>query len=175
MDGADFKTMIPADKIQLRIREMGKQIAQDYKGQELTAICVLKGAFIFMADLVRAIDLTVYCEFMRISSYGDEKVSSGKVKVVTDIAADKVKGKHILLVEDIVDTGNSIVFLQKHLQQYQPASVKVCGLLLKEAKLQHPLKVDYVGFKIEPVFVIGYGLDCAEKFRNLPDILVHKD
>jgi hypoxanthine phosphoribosyltransferase len=175
MDGTDFKMLIAAKKIQSRIREMGKQITQDYQGKELTAVGVLKGAFIFMADLVRAIDLTVYCEFMRISSYGDEKVSSGNVRVVNDIASDKVKGKHLLLVEDIIDTGNSIVFLQDYLKKYEPASIKVCGLLLKEAKLQHPVKIAYIGFKIEPVFVIGYGLDYAEKFRNLPDILVHKD
>ena len=173
MEGEQFKTLFTPEAIQARIKQLGKQITQDYRGQEITALCVLKGAFIFTADLVRAIDLTVYCEFMRVSSYGEGKVSSGNVKVLLDIDPRQVKGKHVLLVEDIVDTGNSIVFMKQHLAQYQPASVKVCALLFKEAKLEHPLQVEYVGFKIDPLFVIGYGLDLAEKYRNLPAVLVH--
>lgn len=168
-----FEILYSAKVIQKRIKEMGKQITQDYQGKELVVVGVLKGAFVFMSDLVRAIDLPMQCEFLRIASYGTQKVSSGEIKMSLDVKAEAVKGKHILLVEDIVDSGNSIVFLNKHLQQYGPASIKVCCFLFKEKKLEHQVTLDYVGFKIEPAFVIGYGLDLAEKYRNLPDVAIH--
>ena len=167
-------TLYPPEIIQQRIQELARQINDDYRGKDIMAVGVLNGAFIFMADLVRAISVPVQCEFVRISSYGNEKFSSGNIKLLLDIDPEKIGGQHVLLIEDIVDSGNSIVFLQQHFRQYRPASLKVCSLLLKEAMLKQPVAIDYLGFKIDPLFVVGYGLDFAGKYRNHPALAIHQ-
>lgn len=172
MQSQQFATYLSADKIQQRIGELGDEITRDYEGKELVVVGVLNGAFIFMADLVRRIRLPLTCEFTRVSSYGSGKVS-GELKFLMDVNPARIEGRHILLVEDIVDTGNSIVCLTAHLGKYKPQSVKICSLLLKEAQLRHRVHVDYLGFKIDSLFVIGYGLDLDEKYRNLPEIQIH--
>lgn len=174
MKYAELKTLFDEKTIENRIQELGKRIHDDYQGKELVAIGILNGAFIFMADLVRAIDFTVQCEFMAVSSYHDQKVSSGKIDLRLDVDPKKIKGKHVLLIEDIVDTGKSIHFLMNHLEKYEPASLKICALLFKEKMLQEKVTLDYLGFAIDPVFVVGYGLDYAGKYRNYPEVAIHQ-
>lgn len=173
MSKADFTTLLSKEQIHQRIQELGSQLRQDYEGKDVVALGILSGAFIFMADLVRAIDLDIPCEFMKISSYGAGKVSSGNVQVKLEPSEDKIRGKHILIVEDIVDTGNSLKFLLEYLPKFEPASIKICSLLFKEEQLQYPLTVDYAGFRIESHFVIGYGLDLDGKYRNIPEVVIH--
>lgn len=156
-------------EIRARVAELGKRISRDYAGKELTVIGVLKGSFIFMADLVRAITIPVSCEFLSVSSYGNAVRSSGEVKLNLDIA-EPLAGKHILIVEDIIDSGLTLQFLIELLSVRHPASLKVCALLDKPAARKSAAKVDYVGFAIRDEFVVGYGLDYAQKFRELPYI-----
>ncbi len=156
------------EKIQKRIAELGAEISKDYAGEEeVIVVGVLNGSFIFMADLVRKLDLPVQMEFLGASSYGDETESSGNVKIHLDLRKD-ISGKHVLLVEDIVDTGNTIKALQELLSGRNAKSVKVCSFLFKPARLVHKVKIDYLAFEIEDHFVIGYGLDYAGRYRELP-------
>jgi len=175
MENQNLRTLFSEKDIAQRIQELGKKINEDYKGKEIVVVGVLKGSFIFMADLVRTITVPMECEFIRVSSYGSGKVS-GKLELLLDLAPDKIKDKHILLVEDIIDTGNSMDFLIQHFQKHGPLSLKICTLLFKEKMLQKKnIKPDYVGFNIEPLFVVGYGLDLAGKLRNYPVIAIHED
>lgn len=163
------KVLLSEVKIRQRIQEMAAQIAHDYKGKEVVAVCILKGSFIFFADLIRSIDLPMNCEFMGVSSYGAGTTSSGEVKITLDLT-EPVAGKHLLLIEDIVDSGLTMRYLLNNLSARKPASVKVAALLMKPDSLQAPIEVDYVGFKIGSEFVIGYGLDYAGRYRQLPYI-----
>ena len=169
-DGA-FRLLITQDELRVRIRELGRQITNDYRGQELIVIGILNGCFVFMADLVRAIELDLEIDFLKVSSYGDAQVSSGKVTMLKDINAD-IGGRHVLVVEDIVDTGLSLKFLEKKLAALNPASLKFVTLLYKKEKAKIHFDVDYVGFEIPDEFVIGYGLDHKQILRNLPAIYV---
>jgi len=161
------KILIPEVKIKARVEEMGQEITNDYMGREITAICVLKGSFIFYSDILRKIDLPVSCEFLGVSSYGDKKVSSGEVKVTLDIN-DPLEGKHVIIFEDIVDSGLTLAYIINMIRSRRPASLRVCSLLMKPEKMRIDVQVDYVGFKIGSEFVVGYGLDDAGKFRGLP-------
>ena len=161
------RVLIPAEKIQARIIELGQEISQDYKGQTLTVLCILKGSFVFFSDLVRALELETTCEFLGVSSYGSKMVSSGEVKITLDLN-EPLEGKHLLIVEDIVDTGLTLNFISAALKARKPASVKTCSLLIKPECLKTEVKVDYIGFRIGNEFVVGYGIDYASKFRNLP-------
>lgn len=163
------KVQISAEGIQARIKELGVQITKDYAGQELHLICVLNGAFIFMADLARAIDLPLSVDFMSVSSYGAGTTSSGEVKLVKDLD-QSLQGKHILFVEDIVDTGLTINYLLKYLESRGPLSIKVVSLLSKPARRKVEVSIDYLGFEIEDAFVYGYGLDVDHIYRNIPFI-----
>ncbi len=154
-------------QIQKRIQELGETITQDMKGKDLVCIGILKGSIIFMADLIRHIQLPLSIDFMAASSYGDAMKSSGVVKINMDLA-HPIEGKDVLIIEDIVDTGLTLDYLLKHLKMRKPKSLTLCSLLLKPSKLKKPIQVDYLGFSIDDRFVIGYGLDHAEKFRNLP-------
>lgn len=174
MQDKNLRVLFSQEMIAKRVQELGQSITQDYPGKEIVVVGILKGAFIFMADLVRAIDLPLQCEFIRIASYGNGKVS-GKLELILDLSPEKVKDKHILIVEDIIDTGNSVDFLLKHLEQHNPASVRVCTLLFKEKTLQKKITPDYIGFRIDPLFVVGYGLDLAGELRNYPAIAVHEE
>lgn len=161
--------LISEEQLEQRIAELGAQITNDYQGREIVAICILKGSFIFFSDVLRKIDLPIHTEFLAVSSYGDKKVSSGEVKVTLDIN-EPLENKHVILFEDIVDTGLTLAYLQNNLKSRRPASLKTCSLLMKPESLRMEVTVDYVGFKIGPAFVVGYGLDYAGKYRGLPYI-----
>jgi hypoxanthine phosphoribosyltransferase len=163
------KVQISTEQIQTRIKELGAQITKDYAGQHLHLICVLNGAFIFMADLARAIDLPLSVDFMSVSSYGAGTMSSGEVKLVKDLD-QSLQGKHVLFVEDIVDTGLTINYLLKYLESRGPLSIKVVSLLSKPARRKVEVPIEYLGFEIEDAFVYGYGLDVDHIYRNIPFI-----
>jgi len=168
-DPAIGKVIVPTDTLQARIAELGQQITADYVGRAPLLVGVLKGAFMFMADLARAIALPVEFDFMAVSSYGSATKSSGVVRIVKDLDID-LTGRDVLLVEDIIDSGLTLAYLRKNLQARNPASLEVCALLLREGLQQRDPELKYVGFRIPPDFVIGYGLDVAERYRNLPYI-----
>ena len=152
-----------------RVKELADQITQDYAGKSPLIVGTLRGSFVFMADLVRQINLPLTVDFLSASSYGSGTESSGQVKLKLDLAAD-ISGRDVLIIEDIVDSGNTLSKLLPELQKRGPASLKVCALLDKPERRRVPLHVDYSGFTIPDEFVVGYGLDYAEKYRNLPDI-----
>jgi len=166
-----LRILLSEDQIQTRIKELGAQIDADYPAGALHLVCILKGAFIFLADLSRAIKRDTYIQFMGISSYGKGKTSSGEVKVTKDLD-HSVEGANILIVEDIVDSGVTLSYLTHLLQQRRPRSVRIAALLDKPERRLRPVEVSYVGFKIPDEFVVGYGLDFDEKYRNLRDVCV---
>ena len=161
--------VVGEDELQARIRELGKEITADYEGRPPLLVGVLKGAFVFMSDLSRAIDLPVEFDFMAVSSYGSATRSSGVVRILKDLDLD-LTDRHVLIVEDIVDSGLTLAYLRKNLAARGPASMEVCALLVKEGLQRVELDLKYVGFTIPPTFVVGYGLDVGERFRNLPYI-----
>jgi hypoxanthine phosphoribosyltransferase len=162
-------TMLTAETIAARVRELGAQITRDYEQGSVVLVCVLKGSFIFAADLARAIDLPVRIDFLGVRSYGEGTESSGVVQITQDLSRP-IAHEDVILVEDIVDTGLTIAHLMDLFRTRQPRSVRVCSLLHKPARAKVEVKVDYLGFTIEDRFVVGYGLDFAEKYRNLPFI-----
>ena len=166
-----FRPLITQKQVRERTAELGKQITEDYRGLHPILICVLNGGFIFMADLVRQIELDLEVDFIRISSYGDAMKSSGNVRLVKDVNAE-LKDRHVLLVEDIVDTGLSLQFLSEKMAEYHPASIKFVTLLWKKEKARVETHIDYVGFEIPDSFVVGYGLDHKQILRNLPAVYV---
>ena len=163
----EVETLITAEELAARVRALGAQIARDYAGCELVLVSVLKGSFVFCADLMRAIDLPVAVEFLGLKSYGDSQTTSGVVQITSDLSRP-VTGKDLLIVEDIVDTGLTMAYLRKNLATRGPRSVKLCTLLHKPTRARVETSIDYLGFSIEDVFVVGYGLDWAERYRNLP-------
>ena len=167
--GNEPKVLISEVKIQNRVKELGQQINADYHGKDLTVICTLKGSFVFFADLIRQIETPMTCEFLGLSSYGNQKVSSGEVKVTLDIN-EPLQDRHVLIVEDIVDSGLTLKYMLEALGARKPASLKSCALLVKPESLKTQVEVDYIGFKIGNEFVVGYGVDYAEKMRGLPYI-----
>ncbi|MCC6177806.1 MAG: hypoxanthine phosphoribosyltransferase [Chloroflexi bacterium] len=152
-----------------RIAALGEQITADYQGKRLLLLGVLKGAVLFLVDLARQINLPLEIDFMATSSYGASTQSSGVVRILKDLE-DSIEGQHVLIVEDIVDSGLTLAYILRALQARSPASIKVCGLLVKDRARDHEVPVDYLGFKIPDRFVVGYGLDYAERYRNLPYI-----
>lgn len=165
----EFKVLIDEQTLQNRIYELAKQIKKDYEGKDLTLVCILKGSTIFTVDLAKKMDKKLKLEFMQVSSYEGEKTSSGKVNLKLDLP-NVLQGENLLIVEDIIDTGRTLSYLIKHLKQKNPASIKICTLLDKPERREYDVKVDYVGFQIPDKFVIGYGLDDKEFYRNLPYI-----
>jgi len=163
------RIVVSEDELQARIRELGKELTSDYTGRPPLLVGVLKGAFVFMSDLSRAIDLPVEFDFMAVSSYGSATRSSGVVRILKDLDLD-LTDRHVVIVEDIVDSGLTLAYLRKNLAARGPASMEVCALLVKEGLQRVELDLKYVGFTIPPTFVVGYGLDVAEKYRNLPFI-----
>ena len=161
--------LISEEEIALRVEALGKAITEEYQGQEVTVICVLKGAFMFCSDLIKKINLPVKLDFVALSSYGDGTSSSGTVKMELDLA-ESIKDKNVIIVEDIVDTGLSMKTLVQLLEARGPKSLKVASLLYKPSKTKHQVSIDYMGFEIEDKFVIGYGLDYAGRDRELPYI-----
>ncbi|MCU0698014.1 MAG: hypoxanthine phosphoribosyltransferase [Myxococcaceae bacterium] len=165
----DVDVMIDSPKLQARIAELGAQITRDYQGKDLTIVGIMKGSIFFMTDLAKAIDLPVTLELMGVSSYHGGTETTGEVRISFDLTKP-MHGKHILVVEDIIDTGLTMQFLLENLGARHPASVKVCTLLEKPARAKTKVPIDYKGFVIEDKFVVGYGLDYGEKYRNLPFI-----
>jgi hypoxanthine phosphoribosyltransferase len=164
------RIVVPESEIRDRITAMGKEITADYEGRPPLLVGVLKGAFMFMSDLARAIDLPVEFDFMAVSSYGSATRTSGVVRIIKDLDID-LTGRHVMIVEDIVDSGLTLAYLRRNLAAREPASLEICALLLKEGLQKSDLDIKYVGFQIPPDFVVGYGLDVAERHRNLPYIV----
>jgi hypoxanthine phosphoribosyltransferase len=164
-------TMVEADELQARVRELGAEISRDYAGREVLLLGVLKGAVFFLADLMRQIDLTCELDFMAVSSYGSLTDSSGVVRILKDLDAP-IEGKDVLIVEDIVDSGLTLNYLLRNLRGRDPRSLEVCALLVKPGRRKIDLPIRYVGFEIPNRFVIGYGLDYMQRYRNLDYVAV---
>ncbi|TZE81584.1 hypoxanthine phosphoribosyltransferase [Calorimonas adulescens] len=167
------KILITEDEIKAKVSELGQKITRDYKGKNLMLLCILKGAMMFLADLSRAIELPLSMDFMAVSSYGLSTTSSGVVRIIKDLDYS-IEGKDILIVEDVIDSGLTLSYLRKVLLDRKPASLGICSLLDKPKKRRVEVPVDYTGFVIDDLFVVGYGLDFAEKYRNLPYIGILK-
>ena len=169
------RVLISEEQIQRRISELAAQITEDYRDKEPILVCILKGAVLFYSDLTRRIDTHISMDFMSVSSYGDGTVSSGKLTIRQDLSKS-VEGRHVIIVEDIVDSGRTLSLLKAHLAEKQAASVRICSLLDKPSRRLEglDLPLDYKGFQVENEFVVGYGLDYAERYRNLPYVGVLK-
>jgi hypoxanthine phosphoribosyltransferase len=168
---SELKVLFSREQIAERVAELATQISRDFAGQSVIFIGVLKGAAIFLSDLAREVTVDATFDFIGVSSYGNGKQSSGEVKLTKDVD-QPLTGKNIILVEDILDTGLTMTYLRKMFQAHQPKSLKIAALLDKRSRRTHPVQADYVGFVIPDEFVIGYGMDCAERYRNLADICV---
>lgn len=166
-----LKPFISERRLQARVRALGRTIRSDYEGRDLVLVGILKGSFIFMADLARAIRLPLTCDFMRVSSYGSQTVSSGRIRMEFDLS-HPVRGKDVLLVEDIVDTGWTLDHVLRELRRKKPSSLKLAALLHKPARTRVEVPIDYLGFRIPDRFVVGYGLDFDGRYRNLPHVAV---
>ena len=166
--------LIGEDELQARIRALGAEISVDYHGRELLLVGVLKGAVFFMADLMRSISVACEIDFMAISSYGAATDSSGVVRILKDLDIN-IEGRHVLVVEDIIDSGLTLSYLLRNLESREPASLEICALLTKPDRREVDVPVRYIGFEIPNRFVIGYGLDFAERYRNLPYVGVLRD
>lgn len=164
-----IRVMIPEEKLDERIREMGERISKEYEGKSVHLICVLKGSVFFTCELAKRITVPVTIDFMCVSSYGNEKSSSGVVKITKDLD-ENIEGKDVILVEDIIDSGRTLSYLMPTLMQRNPKSLKLCTLLDKPDRRTHDVQVHYTGFDIPDEFVVGYGLDYAQNYRNLPYI-----
>jgi hypoxanthine phosphoribosyltransferase len=165
------RILIPAEELTARVAELGRQVREDYAGRTPVLVGVLKGAVVFLSDLMRAIEAPCECDFIALSSYGASTRSSGIVELTKDLSMP-IDGREVLVVEDIVDTGRTLTYLLRNLETRQPASVRVCALLDKAARREVPVSLDYVGFTIPDEFVVGYGLDYAGLYRNLPYVAV---
>lgn len=164
-----LKEIYGPDLIQGRVRELGDRISRDFQNQTLLTVCVLKGAFIFCADLVRCISVKTEMDFVKISSYNDNTFSSGRLKFTRDMETP-VQGRNVLIVEDIVDSGRTVSYLMRLLQERGARSVRLCALIDKIERREVEVKVDYAGFVLDEGFIVGYGLDYAEQYRNLPGV-----
>ncbi len=167
------RILIPAEQLQNKIAELGAQITHDYHGKDLLLVGVLRGALMFIVDLARAIDLPVELDFMAISSYGAATETSGVVRILKDLDTT-IEGRHLLIVEDIIDSGLTLNYIVEHLRNRNPASLRICSLLSKPARRRMTVPIDYYGFDIPDEFVVGYGLDFRQQYRNLPFVGVLK-
>lgn len=166
----EVKVLIDEEKLHKRVDDIAAQIESEYKGKEIILICILKGSVFFTVDLAKRINGDVKLEFIRVSSYNEGTESSGEIKMKLDLK-DSIQGKDVIVIEDIIDTGRTLSYLIKYLKMKKPNSLKLCALLDKpERRIKKDVKVDYTGFQIPDEFVVGYGLDVAEKYRNLPYI-----
>lgn len=171
INGETFIPLLSEEEIQKRVKELGEEISRDYRGKVPVFIGVLNGSFIFMSDLLKNVDIECEIDFFKLSSYGDSKISSGNVKLLKELNCD-VNDRDIIIVEDIVDTGLSIKYIEDLFSKHTPKSMKVVSLLVKPESLKYDVKIDYIGFRIPSQFVIGYGLDYQQKYRNLSSIYV---
>jgi len=163
------EVLLTEDDIKKRVAELGEEISRDYQGKELMLVGILRGAFVFLADLIRAINIPVETDFIAISSYGSSSTTSGVVRILKDLD-DDIENKHVLIIEDILDTGLTLNYLVKNLTSRSPASLEVCSFIVKEGKQRVPIDLKYSGFTVPNTFVVGYGLDYAQKYRNVPFI-----
>lgn len=168
------KILIEEKDLQAKVAELGAKITKDYRGKDLLIVCVLKGAVIFAGDLIRKIDLPLDIDFMAISSYGANTKSSGVVRIIKDLDMG-IEGRHVLIVEDIIDSGLTLAYMIENLKSRGPESVKICTILDKKERRTIDLDIEYTGFVVPDEFVVGYGLDYGEKYRNLPYIAVLKE
>jgi hypoxanthine phosphoribosyltransferase len=168
---SELKVLFSREQIATRVAEIGNKITQDFHGEQVTLIGVLKGAAIFLSDLSRHIQLDATFDFISVSSYGNEKQNSGEVRLLKDVD-QSMEGKNVILVEDILDTGLTLSYLSRVLEAHKPRSLSIAALLDKASRRVQPIKAHYVGFEIPDEFVVGYGMDYAERYRNLPDICV---
>jgi hypoxanthine phosphoribosyltransferase len=169
-----LSVLFTAEQIAATVERLAAEIRRDYADKNPILIGILKGSFVFLADLVRKLDFPLQIEFAQLSSYGQGKESAGKIKVVKDVEGD-IKGRHVLVVEDIIDTGLTAQFFLEHLKRKGAASVKLCSLTDKPARTQVEIKIDYLGMKVPDKFIVGYGIDWDEKFRYLPEICAIED
>jgi hypoxanthine phosphoribosyltransferase len=165
------RCLIPQAEIARRVKELAEAVGRDYAGRDVVFVGVLKGVFIFMADLVRALPFAVEVDFVRLCSYGAGTTTSGEVHITKDVELP-LKDRDVLIVEDIVDTGLTLAFLRQHLAAHRPRSLKICCFIDKKERREVEVPLDYVGFTVEQGFLVGYGLDCGEKSRTLPEIFV---
>ena len=163
----NIRVLISEEQVNVRINELAKQISKDYEGKNVHLICILKGSVFFSCDLAKRITVPVTMDFMSVSSYGDEKVSSGRVKIVKDLD-ESIQDKDVIIIEDIIDSGRTLAYLNELLSTRAPASLNICTLLDKPERRVTDVDVKYVGFEIPDEFVVGYGLDYLQKYRNLP-------
>jgi hypoxanthine phosphoribosyltransferase len=169
MEGYRLNLLLSQEQLSSIIRGLADQISKDYSGRELVLVCILKGAFMFLSDLIRHLQISVKVDFVRLASYGAGIKSSGLVEITKDIETP-VEGKDVLIIEDIIDSGRTLQFLKDRLALSNPHSVKICALLDKKARREVEIEADYLGKEVEDVFVVGYGIDFNENFRNLPEI-----
>ncbi|CUQ34113.1 hypoxanthine phosphoribosyltransferase [Clostridium baratii] len=168
------KVLFDEEELSSKVRELGEQISKDYKGKDLLVVGVLKGSVVFAADLIKSIDIPCEIDFMAVSSYGNSTESSGVVRILKDLD-HSIEGKHVLLVEDIVDSGITLTYLLKYLKARKAESIEIVSLLNKPERRTADLEVKYIGFEVPNEFIVGYGIDYAEKYRNLPFIGVLKE
>jgi len=168
------KVLLTEKQISDRVTELGQRISEDYAGDPPILVNVLKGGVVFLADLIRAIDIPIRIDFMEVSSYGNTTESSGVVRILEDLS-QSIEGQHVLIVEDIIDTGHTLKYIIENLETRHPKSIKICTLLDRRGRREVNLNLDYVGFVVPDKFVIGYGLDLAQRYRNLPHIAVIED
>ena len=170
IENLNYDVMLSAETLQSRIKALGQQISEDYAGQDLLLLCILKGGVLFLADLMRHVTIPHEIDFLAVSSYGrDARESTGVVRIIKDLD-EPINGRHVLIIEDIIDSGHTLDYISRNLITRNPASLKICTLLDKYERRQVDIPVHYVGFPIEDKFVFGYGLDLDEKYRNLPFI-----
>jgi hypoxanthine phosphoribosyltransferase len=170
----NFEILVSKEQIAEKAKELGRRISNDYKGEDLVLVGVLKGGFVFLADLMREIDIPVEMDFIAVSSYGDSTKSSGVVRIIKDVDID-VTGRHVLIVEDLVDTGLTLRYLKDMFQTRDPLSVKVCAAFDKPSRRKIDIDIEYCGIQVPDRFLIGYGMDYAGKYRNLPDVRALKE
>ena len=169
MEGYRLHPLLSREQIAFLVKNLADQISRDYAERELVLVCILKGAFMFLADLIRHLRVPAQVDFVRLASYGSGTKTSGRVEITKDIEIS-IEGKDVLIVEDIIDSGRSIQFLKERLALSSPRSVKVVALLDKKARREVPMEVDYIGREVDNLFVVGYGIDFNESYRNLPEI-----
>jgi hypoxanthine phosphoribosyltransferase len=171
---AGLHLLLPRAEIEAAVKRLAAAISTDYRDKEPLLIGILKGSFVFLADLVRALDFPLEVDFVRLSSYGSGRETSGRVKVVQGLRA-AVRGRHVLVVEDIIDTGTTVALFMEYLKKKKPASLRLCALTEKPSRRRVPVTIDYLGMTVPDEFIVGYGIDCDEKYRNLPDICYLED
>jgi hypoxanthine phosphoribosyltransferase len=171
---AKLQVLLSRAELQSTVDKLAAAITRDYHDKNPLLLGILKGVFVFMSDLVRQLDFPLEIEFVRLCSYGSGRETSGSVKMVQDLELN-IEGRHVLVVEDIIDTGITLAFLLDYLKKKKPASLKLCALSDKPARRRVPVKIDYLGLTMPDKFLVGYGLDCGEKYRNLPDICVMEE